>query len=1613
MLNRFCLCSSFIRVAVVAAYAVLAGQCAAQSYIYAPGSPTFSTAYPVDGGFINVANGNLHLEIPIASPPQRGSLVAVEKLTYDSRIWQPVGGVWQPTNIPGSMLGWRFESPVKAGVSNIPATTACDTRSGSATNYSDWSWTAPDGTVRTFSSIQTERDPNNCEGGTISSADAAADDSSGYHMYVTNITSAKVLAPDGTQVYPTVMDTNGNSFSSDGNGNLVDTLGRTPVAHSTGTNQDFYDVLGSDGSTHRITVTYALQTATSAFSQYTNQSISQNAITRIDLPDGSYYAFSYDSWGELSNITFPTGGGFEYFYQTFTDAFGLQNRWISEANGAGGQSYFAQQVLATSTCQALQSGTVTGCQQVTVTKPMNDTVQYIFSLNGGAWNSQATYLNPDGTTAAIVTNTYDLSNTCVCGSAGYVRNLTSKTQMPTVNNQSLYKQTVYNYDSIYNGNITAVKEWNFTTGSFAPAPDRETDISYATSAPYVSANMINRPTQITIVSGGATVAQTIYVLDTATPLQQLTGITHHDDTAYGTNNTTRGNITQIQQLISGSTYWNTTLTYDMTGQIRQSKDNNNNAIFFDYADSYFNDNGGNPPVSATPPNGPTNAYVTTVTMPLIGAQSQHYYFGSGKIAYTTDQNGATSYAHYQDPLDRGTLTIDAIGGWVLRSYASETQQDIYTGITSVTPSTGCTSCRHDRVTLDGWGRPTMTAIISDPDNEIDQVTSYDGDGRVGGVTNPYRSTFESTYGETDFFYDGLDRLYDTRRQDGTNHVRSAYGAALAASTTSICGVTAFPSTTTDEVGNTHLYWTDGFGRLVEVDEPDSSQNFSIATCYQYDPLNNLKQIVQRGGDTISSNWRNSSFTYDDLSRVIQQITPEAGSTTYSYTNNGNPCSGDPGLPCSRTDARAVTTTYSYDALNRLTGKSYSQTTPATPAVTFYYDQTAYNGLTIANGKGRRTGMIDGSGQTAFTYDGVGNIKAKRQTIAPTGSSLASMTETINYNYNYDSSISLLTYPTGRQVNFTYNNSQRLLSMVDNTSVYRNFVTNAHYFPDGQVSTAAHGAGINESNSYNNRLEVQSLSSTSSNQTLASFGFTYDRGGGLNNGSIVNMSNAVGARNPNNNRNLTFTYDQLNRLRTAGTVAGAGTPWSTTYTYDNWGNLLQKATTGPGEPSVGLFTADVSNRVNPTAYGYDAAGNLTFDGKDYLNFDAENQIHPVSGLQYYYDGDGHRVAKSDGSRYWYDDDFNVLSTADSSNTLKRDYVYFNGQKLGLVTVSSGDAHYYVNDHLGSPHVIANGDGTFVSWEADYFPYGGLNLISNADNLSVSYEFTGYEHDPETGNYYAEYREQSPVLGRFFSPDPYGGSVDLSNPQSLNRYAYTQNDPINAYDPNGLDCILTDGGIIFDFEWGPLVDPVEACREWNGTYEPPVNSSTTNGDSDPVDPEPFPVNQVPSSDGGGGSGGDGGGAGGSAGGNGSVQLTETPITEIVPNNPCQFAGSNPDPSSWATLGHSTRNNLFTTTFDGFVGFKKGGYLDGQPQATGNAYERAAYGNYVFGAYMSAAGFPLSVALDLANIAAARSKRANPSQYRGRSMDKKYHSLPPANVANITLGYAAQRSGKLCHK
>ena len=89
------------------------------SFMDQPGIPQFTTAFPIEHGFINIPTGAIHLEIPLASYPQRGSIKMLQpRLVYDSRFWtfdpnsddSPSG--WQPNGVTGYPqplgVGWRL-----------------------------------------------------------------------------------------------------------------------------------------------------------------------------------------------------------------------------------------------------------------------------------------------------------------------------------------------------------------------------------------------------------------------------------------------------------------------------------------------------------------------------------------------------------------------------------------------------------------------------------------------------------------------------------------------------------------------------------------------------------------------------------------------------------------------------------------------------------------------------------------------------------------------------------------------------------------------------------------------------------------------------------------------------------------------------------------------------------------------------------------------------------------------------------------------------------------------------------------------------------------------------------------------------------------------------------------------------------------------------------------------------------------------------------------------------------------------------------------------------------------------------------------------------------------
>jgi RHS repeat-associated protein len=172
------------------------------------------------------------------------------------------------------------------------------------------------------------------------------------------------------------------------------------------------------------------------------------------------------------------------------------------------------------------------------------------------------------------------------------------------------------------------------------------------------------------------------------------------------------------------------------------------------------------------------------------------------------------------------------------------------------------------------------------------------------------------------------------------------------------------------------------------------------------------------------------------------------------------------------------------------------------------------------------------------------------------------------------------------------------------------------------------------------------------------------------------------------------------------------------------------------------------------------------------------------------------------------------------------VYSGGLTKGTISLPGGSTAVYNatglnyirhKDWLGSSRLATTWNHTVYSKEA-YAPFGETYNEAGTPDRS----FTGQDQDIVTGNYSNGngvfdflFRKYDPSAGRWLSPDPLGwGAVNPADPQSLNRYAYVENQPLNATDPNGLILcsVSSDGSDPFD-------SGTDSCPQ--GAYEAMLN------------------------------------------------------------------------------------------------------------------------------------------------------------------------------------------------
>ena len=235
----------------------------------------------------------------------------------------------------------------------------------------------------------------------------------------------------------------------------------------------------------------------------------------------------------------------------------------------------------------------------------------------------------------------------------------------------------------------------------------------------------------------------------------------------------------------------------------------------------------------------------------------------------------------------------------------------------------------------------------------------------------------------------------------------------------------------------------------------------------------------------------------------------------------------------------------------------------------------------------------------------------------------------------------------------------------------------------------------------------------------------------------------------------------------------------------WGNR----TYIEGWGGIGRVEATFYTNNRRSGYIYDAAGNLTDELGQTFTYDATGQQATANysgySLQQTYDGDRLRVKKVENTATTYYLRSTVLggqivAELNSSGAMTRGFVY---QGVQLLAVQQDNQVSWVHeDPVAKSKRVTNSSGNVVS-TIELDPWGGDTTTSSNEAFQPR-RFTSYDRDGN-GSDEAMHRRYNRWHMRFDQPDPYGGSYDMTDPQSFNRYSYVQNDPVNFVDPLGLD------------------------------------------------------------------------------------------------------------------------------------------------------------------------------------------------------------------------------------
>ncbi|WP_267890144.1 polymorphic toxin-type HINT domain-containing protein, partial [Streptomyces sp. NRRL F-4489] len=739
---------------------------------------------------------------------------------------------------------------------------------------------------------------------------------------------------------------------------------------------------------------------------------------------------------------------------------------------------------------------------------------------------------------------------------------------------------------------------------------------------------------------------------------------------------------------------------------------------------------------------------------------------------------------------------------------------------------------------DGYLRARQTQAPGPDAGRLISDTFYDARGLVTKTFAPYyspgapaRDIFKpadalSVETQTWKTYDGLGRETESRDVAGNGEG----GKVLAVTSTTYGGdrTTVVPP----EGATAATTVIDARGRTTQLLQHRTRAADAPAdtTRYTYTPTGKLAEVTDPAGNS----WR---YTYDQRGNQIQASDPDKGVLKSTYDDRNQVTTTE--------DANGAVLATVYDGLGRKT-ELHDKAADGPLRAKWVYD-------TVAKSKGQlaeSTRYIDGQPYTTkiTQYDPVYRPQRTSVVIPDTEGKLAG---TYQASQSYFSnglpmarSMSQTGSLLGKGWNYSYANGTLRL-----TSIFGDGIrSDATYNLTGQPLTYRIGTSTGKptqiTNTYewgtrrvsNSRVDRQDVAGVDKSAT-----YTYDPAGNIKAISDVSRSGTD---------TQCFTYDYLRRVTEAwtqsektcatapaGNLVSGPAPYWQSYGYDLAGNrttLTRHDPAGdaakdtkstytypkPGTPQPHTLTAvdtTAPTGTSTSSYTYDPTGNTatrTLHGdKQTLTWDAEGHLTKVTEpagdkgtktTAYVYDADGNRlITRTDTKTILTLGDHTEVTLDKGSDTPKATrYIPLGG---GNQAVLSDDGTYTLTlaDHQNTGQLAVN-PATGALTQRRTLPFGGPRGTQPSAWPGTKGFVGGTDDTADTGLTHLGAREYDPETGRFLSVDPL---MDLTDPQQINGYTYSNNNPITFSDPTGLMNAINNGGTGCDpvtcpwVYWGP--------------------------------------------------------------------------------------------------------------------------------------------------------------------------------------------------------------------